>query len=161
MSIFKSIGKAVGGLVNNTVGRLPIVGGAAKHIGNAFSGKEPFLRGLVGGGLPILAGLGTFGLGPAAGIFGKIGGAIGGKVGSQIGTSALGGTLLKGAGSAVGHMSPMQLAGLGTAIANVAGQGAQRRSAQHYSDAQTALRNQLMSRILSGQQQTYDFTPEQ
>lgn len=162
MSIFKKIGKALGGAIKGTVGKLPIVGGAASHIGNALSGKEPFLKGLLGGAAPLLLGAGTFGFGPAAGIFSKIGGALGGKVGGALGTHGFGGALGHAAGQGlgmVGKMSPGQLAGLGMGISNIVGAGKQRRSAERYTNALTSQRNELMSRIL--QQPNYNFTPEQ
>jgi len=161
--VVKGIGRAVGGVVNNTVGKLPVVGGAATHIGNALSGKEPLLKGLLSGGAPLLLGAGTFGLGPAAGLMSKIGGAIGGGLGSQIGTSGFGKAAVGAGGKllgTIGKMSPGQLAGLGAGAANMIGAGKQRKSAEKYLGAQTDLRNQLMSRVLSGGGQTYNFAPE-
>lgn len=166
MSIFGSIGKAVkgagkaiGGVVNNTVGKIPIVGGAATHIGNALSGKEPFLQGILKGGVPIAAGLGTFGLGPAAGLMSKLGAVVGGGQGSTlagtIGKAVSGGLTNPGGGLNLG-----KVIGAGGAIANTVGGISQRKANQKALQSQTDLRNQLLSRILSGQGQTYNFSPE-
>lgn len=164
MSIFKALGKLAGGLVNSTVGKLPIVGHDFQHIGNALTGKEPFLKGLVGGGAPLLLGAGSFGLGPAAGLMGKLGGMLGGKLGGSLGTSGFGTNLLHTAGAglgALGKLNPGQLAALGGAVAGQIGANKQRKANQRTLNAETDLRNQLMSRVLNGgAAKTYDFTPE-
>lgn len=50
--------------------------------------------------------------------------------------------------------------GLGTGIANIVGARQQNKSAQNYNNANIDLRNQLMSRVLSGgANQKYDFSP--
>lgn len=158
MSIFKSIGKAIkgigkaaGSVVNSTVGKLPIVGGAATHIGNALNGKEPFLKGLIKGGAPLLLGAGTFGIGPAAGLMSKVGGLVGGKVAGAAGSKGFAGTALKGIGAAVRKATPGQLAGVAMTGAQIAGQAKQRKQNDSYNAANTDMRNQLMSRILAPQ----------
>lgn len=148
--VVKGIGKVLGAPVKAVAGvanKIPIVKGLVgkplSHIGGALAGDEPFLKGLVSGGAPLLLGAGTFGLGPAAGLLSKAGGLIGGKAGqtlaSTIGSKIPLSTIVKGGVDFVKRRpldaAQMALAGLNTV------QGAQRAGTAD------ALRSRALGRL--------------
>lgn len=135
--IVKGIGRAVStvapiaGLIPG-VG--PLVAGGLGAGGALLGGKNVLKSGLAGAA----GGLGGELLGgPLSGLAGKIGGVL--KQPGMLGTAS-------GQGFDLG-----KILGLGTAGMGFLGQQQQRRSAQKYMNAQTDIRNQLMSKILGGQ----------
>lgn len=161
MSFFKSIGKALKG-----VGKT--VGGAMKFAA-PFAGLIPGVGPLAAAGLGAggnllgraLSGQKTFGdLGQTAMSAGAgAGGAAlsGGNSFAGLGKALSQPNLL---GNAAGKIDLSKAIGAGAAGLNVAGGIAQRKANQNAMNANTNLRNQLMSRILGGSQQTYNFMPE-
>jgi len=157
--VVKGIGKVIGkvaGVAAPFAGLIPGIGPLAaaglgaggKVLSRALGGKNTFGR----GGLGEIAGAGLAGAGGKflsnrlpQGFLGKIGRAV-----SQP-------NIL---GNAQGKLDFGKVLGTGMAGLNLAGARAQRRSAERYGNAQTDIRNQLMSRILSGNAQKYNFQPE-
>lgn len=159
--VLKGIGKVVGkvaGVAAPFAGLIPGVGPLAaaglgagsKLLSRTLMGKNTFGKGgfadIAGAGLA--GGLGKFGidkLGGTGNVFSKIGNVI--RQPNMLGTPE-------------GKLSLGKVIGLGTGAANFLGAQKQRKSAEQYLGAQTDLRNQLMSRVLSGGGQTYNFAPE-
>lgn len=149
--------------------------GIGKVVGKGLSIASPFAALIPGVGPLAAAGLGaggkalgralsgknTFGKGGAADILGT--GAIAGL--GSAGAKALGGQhkVLGQIGKSVktafttptGQLDLGRVAGAGMGAANFLGAQRQRRANQKYDNANTDLRNQLMSRILQSPQ--YDF----
>lgn len=163
MSFLKSLGKIAGGALKVAapfagfipgVGPLAAAGLAAggTALGRLASGDNTFGKGglkniaLAGGagaaGSALTGGQGVHNLGsilPKLGAIAKQPGVLGNASGTGINF-----------GKAIGA---------GGAIANTIGGMQQRSTNQKALQAQTDLRNQLISRILSGNQQTYNFQP--
>jgi len=130
----------------------PVAAGIAGGLGGLAHGEGlgGALAGAAGGALPAYL-LGGQGVGGLSGILGKSGtlAKLGGFAASH------------GLGNAAGGLDFGKLAGVGMAGANLIGANQQRKSAQKYTNANTDLRNQLMSRILSSNSgRTYNFQPE-
>jgi len=171
MSIFKSIGKAIGGAVKGvgklaggaikgTVGKLPIVGGSFNNIGRALSGEGAFLPQMFKGLAPLALGAGSFGLGPAAGLMSKIGIGSGVAGKSSFGKNALGfigKTLKSNFTNPEGGLDLGRTAGAGAGIMSLIGQNQQRKSQQARLGAEDNVRNQLLSQLLTRPQ--YNFAP--
>lgn len=125
---------ALGGL-SGFAGSKLLGGKGFMNIGNAIKGAQAMTPGAgemaVGPAPNFLAGLGKALAGP--GMFGNADG--------------------KG-------LNISKIIGAGGALMNVGGGIAQRKANQQALQSQTDLRNQLMSRILSGGGQTYNFQPE-
>jgi len=160
--IVRGIGKVVGkvaGVAAPFAGLIPGIGPLAalglgaggKALSRALGGQNTFGKGglgeIAGAGLAGgLGGLAQAKFGNTAGLFKRVGRAI---------------TQPNILGNAQGKLDLGKALGLGATGLNLVGARAQRQSAERYANAQTDLRNQLMSRILSGQQQKYNFQPGQ
>jgi len=167
MSIFKTLGKILSAPARGIghalrTSHIPILsglGGDVEKAGNAFAGKGKFFKNLLPLGKDIGLALATGGLGNAGGALGKLGhlgSSALGHVGGGAGRGLLGGALHK-----LGQLGPEKLLGIAGAGMNLVGAHQQRRQADRYNNANTDIRNQLMSRVLGGgANQTYNFQPE-
>lgn len=173
MSIFgtigkglKSVGKVAGSAMKIAApfaGMIPGVGTLAgiglgaggNALGNLLSGKKQSLSGIAtsgaagGAGSALTGGQGFKGLGNIPSSLGNVGAAL--KKPGMLGSNQPGGGFDMG-----------KLASVGMAGVNMAGNMSKQKSAQKYGDAQIDMRNQLMSRLLSGGgNQQYNFAPGQ
>lgn len=146
-------------------------GGVAKKLAplaGLIPGVGPIASGLIGGlgslahGDNVLDALKSGGMGALGGVAGKAlqgGSALeGGDIFSKLARAAIKPGML---GNAAGTGLDLgKTVGLGTGLANIAGARQQSKSAQNYNNANIDLRNQLMSRVLSGGAgQQYNFQP--
>jgi len=159
----KGIGKVVGkglSIAAPFAGLIPGVGvplgmalgAGGKALGRALSGKNTFGN----GGLGEIAGGAAMGGGGAA-LAGGQGfkglGNIGANI-SKIGKSGIGKAVAKQFTAPGGGVDLGRVVGAGTAVSSVLGARQSRKSAESYNNANTDLRNQLMSRILSSSSST-------
>lgn len=142
-------------------------GGVAKKLAPLAGALIPGVGPL---GAALMGGLG--GLAHHEGIGGALSGAATGGLGGLVGQEGFSGAIQKlGSiakkpgilGNAAGTGIDLGKAvGLGTGLANIAGARQQSKSAEKYNNANIDLRNQLMSRVLSGgtgNGQQYNFQP--
>jgi len=157
MSIFKSIGKALGGIMKTAApfaGLIPGVGPLAaaglgaggNFLGNALQGNKANLGSALlsgasaGAGSALTKGQGFKGFGNLGGQGGTLA-----KLGTALKKPGLLGSTQPGGGFDLGKIGMVGMAG-----ANLLGNNAQRKSAQARMNADTDLRNQLMSQTLTG-----------
>ena len=114
------------------------LGAGGRALGRALSGQNTFGNGGVGDILKTGALAGAGGL------------ATGGKGFAGFKNSGVYKTLGKTFMQPNGGLDIGKVAGVGMGAANLIGARQQRKSAQNYNNANTDLRNQLMSRILAG-----------
>ena len=158
----RGIGRVVGGamrVASPLAGLIPGVGPLAaaglgvggRLIGRALSGQRTF--GDLGGTLAAGAagGLGSAALGRQG--FGGLG-----NLGRNLLRTGIGRAVKKAYTTPEGELDLGRVAATGLGAANFLGTRAQRRSAERQDAAQAALRNQLMSRVLSAP--SYNFNPE-
>ena len=157
----KGLGKVVGGglkIAAPFAGLIPGVGiplsialgAGGRALGRTLSGQNTFGR----GGLKEIA-LSGAGAGAGAAALGGQGFRGIGNIGANlknIGRSGIFKTIGKQFQTPTGELDLGRVAGAGMGAANFFGGRAQRKQQERYSNAQTDLRNQLMSRILQSPQ---------
>src|SRR6266702_4144983 len=134
------------------------MGDVIKGIGNVVGTAAPFAGLIPGIGPLAAAGIGAGGkLLSGGGAKGALTGGLEGAAGG-LASNAFGGDLASKIGGALknqfapgGQLDFSKILGVGGGIANLIGQGQQRKSAQDYANAGISQRNALMSKILGPQ----------
>lgn len=163
---FAGLIPGVGTLAGGAMGVLGSAGSDFGH-GKKFDLGGALKSGAMGaasgfGGSKLLGGKGFMGIGNAIkgaqAVVPGVEGAIGAKpnIFANLGKALAGPNMF---GNPNGGLNLGKMIAGGGALANVAGGISQRKTNQKALQSQTDLRNQLMSRILSGQGQTYNFQP--
>lgn len=168
----KSVGKAVGGGLKFAspfaalipgVGPLAAVGlgAAGRALGRALSGQKTLDVGDIArtGALAGLGGVATGGQGfRGLGNLGAVSRRLGALPG-QLGRTGVGRAVTGAFTTPEGQIDLGRIAGAGLGAANILGARSQRKSAERQDQQAMALRNQLMSRILSSPQYNFQQGP--